>query len=65
MQPPMTRDQAKIFVLPKMTPDQIDDFVSYLYKYGIDWQQYANAGNNFRRNRFIEFAKYYANKRKK
>lgn len=62
MQPPMTKEQSKIFVLPNMTPDQIDKFITWLYDYGITYDKYATAGNNFRRNRFIEFTKFYVKK---
>lgn len=64
MKPPQLNELAtpgdsKKFILPYMTPDQIDNFITFLHKEKIKPHQYANAGDNFKKRIFKAYAAAY------
>jgi len=50
--------------LPSLTPDMIDDFVSWLTKGGYKMHDFQNAEIKFRRDLFRQFWKQYPQEKK-
>jgi len=47
------------FILPNMTPDQIDAFVDFIHKAGHTTRQFYEANDRFKRNFFKSFLYAY------
>ena len=59
-----TKKDAQTFVLPNMTPDQIDAFVTFIHKAGHTTRQFYEANDRFKRNFFKSFLYQYEPQKK-
>ena len=67
MKAPILNEIAKAsdrdrFILPIMSPDDIDRFINFIYKQGIKPHQYASAGDSFRKYIYNKYAHKYRKK---